>query len=56
MTPNEYLQMIENEENPDDYLLNMLQDEQSIEKENVGKCWKMLVDAYKTELELIYKN
>lgn len=55
--PITYLRMIEEEDNPEDLYLNVLDKDLNIEKKDlVRKNWKILIDAFRTELELIYKN
>jgi translation initiation factor 3 subunit A len=52
----DYLKEIEDEENPEDVFLNTLEDKIDSLKEDVSRKWKMLMEAYRNELELIYKN
>jgi len=52
-----YLRMIEEEDNPEDMYLNVLDDNLDIsKKDRVRKNWRILFDAFRTELELIYRN
>jgi len=54
--PSDFLKEIEEEENPEDLFLNVLENKMDKIKEDVSKKWKLLMEAYRTELELIYKN
>jgi hypothetical protein len=52
-----YLRMIEEEDNPEDLYLNVLDTALDInKKDRVRKKWRILIDAFRTELELIYRN
>lgn len=49
--------MIEEEDNPEDLYLNVLDTALDInKKDRVRKKWRILIDAFRTELELIYRN
>lgn len=52
----DYLKEIEDEENPVDLFLNTLENKIDTVKEDISRRWKLLMEAYRTELELIYKN
>lgn len=52
----DFMREIEDEENPEDVFLNTLEDKIDSLKEDVSRKWKLLMEAYRIELELIYKN
>lgn len=55
--PVKYLRMIEEEDNPEDLFLNVLDNNLDIaKKDRVRKNWRVLIDAFRTELEQIYRN
>ena len=55
--PAKYLKMIEEEDNPEDLYLNVQDNNLDIsKKDKVRKNWRVLIDAFRTELEQIYRN
>jgi len=54
--PQEILKEIEDEENPEDLFILTHEKKEDNQKKDISKKWKMLMEAFKTELELIYKN
>ena len=54
--PQDILKEIEDEENPEDLFILTHEKKEDNQKKDISKKWKMLMEAFKTELELIYKN
>jgi translation initiation factor 3 subunit A len=52
--PNSYLKEIEEDDNPEERYVSIIKMDDM--KEDVTKKWKLMVEAYKVELDLIYKN
>lgn len=52
----DFMKEIEDEENPEDVFLNTLENKIDSLKEDVSRKWKLLMEAYRIELELIYRN
>jgi translation initiation factor 3 subunit A len=52
----DFMKEIEDEDNPEDLFLNTLEDKIDFIKEDVSRKWKLLMEAYRLELELIYRN
>jgi translation initiation factor 3 subunit A len=52
--PNNYLKEIEEDDNPEERYVSIIKMDEM--KEDVTKKWKLMMEAYKVELDLIYKN
>lgn len=54
--PNEYLQELDSQNNPEDFYFNCYNNDYDNQRIVIQKHWGLMFDAYRTELDLIYKN